>query len=150
MTNNSSTLDNPVGRFMVAAGAVIVNPEGKILLLRRSDDLDWQPGEWELMYGRLAQFEDPTEGLMREVMEEAGLTIEVEKPLTIWHIYRGGEKKPENDLIGITFLCRSTSTNVNISPEHSESRWVTPDQALQLVKVDGILRDIQAYIDSQE
>ena len=56
--NNQSTKDNPVGRFMVAVGAIIQHRQTKkILLCQRSIDLDWHPGEWEIGYGRIAQFE---------------------------------------------------------------------------------------------
>jgi len=53
-TINTSTKENPVGRFMVAAGAIIeLGDTGKILIIKRADDLDWQPGTWEIVYGRL-------------------------------------------------------------------------------------------------
>jgi len=50
MSNNQHTSENPVGRFMVASGAVIeMGTTGKILLIQRSSSLDWQPNEWELL-----------------------------------------------------------------------------------------------------
>lgn len=144
--NNKSTKTNPVGRFMVAVGAVIENPAGEILLIRRSSKLDWHPGEWEIMYGRLAQHEEPQTGLAREVKEELGIVITPIKPLTCWHIYRGHEEIAENELIGITFLAKTTQTEITLSNEHEEYRWVTPTEALQLIKVEGIHRDIKAYV----
>lgn len=147
--DNSNTTQNPVGRFMVAVGAVIVNQEGKILLIRRSQKLDWHPGEWEIMYGRIAQHEDPQVGLAREIQEELGITVVAGKPLTCWHIYRGHEKITENELIGITFSATTLDTNIKLSDEHEEYYWVTPKEALSLIKVDGIKRDINAYIDLQ-
>ncbi len=145
--DNSNTIQNPVGRFMVAVGAVITNTEGKILLIKRSQKLDWHPGEWEIMYGRIAQHEDPKDGLTRELNEELGISVVVDKPLTCWHIYRGHEETAENDLIGITYSATTTDTEVKLSDEHEEYRWVTPNEALELIKVKGIERDIKAYID---
>lgn len=144
--NNDSTTQNPVGRFMVAVGAVISNPGGQILLLKRSSKLDWQPGEWEIPYGRIAQFEDPQTGLIRETKEELGIEIQAGKPLTVWHIFRGHEQTAYNELVGITFTATTNETSISISDEHDEYRWVTPAEALDLVKIDGIKRDIQAYI----
>ena len=47
--NNLSSKSNPVGRFMVAAGALIeLNSSGKILLVKRGNKLDWHPSEWEI------------------------------------------------------------------------------------------------------
>lgn len=152
MTNkvdNTNNEHNPVGRFMVAVGAVITNSSGKILLIKRSQKLDWHPGEWEILYGRIAQHEDPQAGLTREVAEELGITVEAGSPLTCWHIYRGHEQTIENDLIGITFTATTDKTEVKLSDEHEEYRWVTPSQALELVVVDGIRRDINAFISLQ-
>ncbi len=142
--NNTSSKQNPVGQFMVAVGAIIVNSEGKILLIKRSDDLDWQPGEWEIMYGRLAQHEDAQLGLVREASEELGIKVQASRPLTCWHIYRGQERITQNELIGITFLAYTVQAKVTLSDEHQEYRWVTPVEALELVKIEGIKRDINA------
>lgn len=144
--DNSNIAHNPVGRFMVAVGAVIANSEGKILLIKRSQKLDWHPGEWEIMYGRIAQHEDPQSGLAREIKEELGITVTAGSPLTCWHIYRGHEEIAENELIGITFRATTTETVVKLSDEHEEYRWVNTDEALKLIKVDGIKRDVQALV----
>ena len=152
MTNkvdNTNSEHNPVGRFMVAVGAVITNPVGKILLIKRSQKLDWHPGEWEIMYGRIAQHESPQSGLVREVGEELGITITAGTPLTCWHIYRGHEETAENELIGITFLASTDQLDIKLSDEHEEYSWVTPTEALELIKVDGIKRDINAFITLQ-
>ena len=146
--NNDNTNENPVGRFMVAVGAVIGDGHGNILLTRRSKNLDWHPGEWEIMYGRIAQFEDPQKGLFREVKEELGIEVSIGRPLTTWHIFRGHEETAYNELIGITYVATTNTKNVKLSDEHDEYRWLKPEEALDLVKVPGIRRDIQAYLDN--
>jgi 8-oxo-dGTP pyrophosphatase MutT (NUDIX family) len=145
--NNTSTLENPVGRFMVAVGAIIQHEEtGKILLAQRSHDLDWHPGEWEIGYGRVAQFESAEEGLRREVKEELGIEdLEIVRVQRVWHIYRGS-KKAENDLIGITFHCMTGQENVQISAEHQGYQWVNPNVALEMVRIPGIREDIEEFI----
>lgn len=144
--NNNSTAANPVGRFMVAAGAVIEQKNtGRILLVRRAATQDWQPNEWEITYGRIDQGEDVEQGLRREVREELGLTdVTIVQPMTCWHMFRGPEK-PENELIGFTYYCTTKSEKPVLSHEHSEYRWVTVEEALQLVKVEGIKRDVLKY-----
>lgn len=144
--DNDSTKQNPVGRFMVAVGALITNQNGEILLCKRNIKLDWRPGEWEIMYGRIAQHEDPQDGLSREVKEELGIEITIGKPLRVWHVYRGHDKTAYNDLIGITFLVKTISATVKLSNEHEDYRWVTPAEALNLVKVEGIRQDLKAYL----
>lgn len=147
--DNNSSEHNPVGRFMVAVGAVVVNTKGQILLIKRSSKLDWHPGEWEIMYGRIAQHEDAQRGLAREVQEELGIEVVAGSPLTCWHIYRGHEESAHNELIGITFLATTEQLEIKLSEEHEEYRWVSPQEALDLIKVEGIKRDINAYINLQ-
>jgi mutator protein MutT len=146
--NNQSTTQNPVGRFMVAVGAVIEHAKtGKILLLQRASDLDWQPGEWEIGYGRIDQFEDAETGLRREVREEVGITdLLIGKVFSIWHIFRGPEKAA-NELIGITYHCITHHDQPTLSKEHQAFKWVTAEEALELVTVEGIRRDIQRFIE---
>lgn len=146
--HNQSTSENPVGRFMVAAGAVIEHQStGKILLVRRAPTLDWQPGEWELTYGRIDQGESVEQGLRREVKEELGITnLTIIQPMTCWHMYRGPEK-PENEVIGFTYYCTTLTKEVTISAEHSEFAWMDPEEALKQVNIEGIKRDIAKYLE---
>lgn len=146
--NNISNKQNPVGRFMVAAGAVIeLNHTGKILLVKRSESLDWQPSQWEITYGRIDQFEDIEAGLKREVFEELGLKdITVGAILSVWHIFRGS-KKAENELIGVTYHCSTNTETISLSKEHSHYQWILPEEAVALVHISGIRRDIYKFID---
>jgi 8-oxo-dGTP pyrophosphatase MutT (NUDIX family) len=55
-----------------AASAVVTNPEGEILLQRRSDNHLWTPPGGTMDLG-----ERIAETVVREVREESGLTVEV-------------------------------------------------------------------------
>ncbi|PWU23924.1 hypothetical protein C5B42_01270 [Candidatus Cerribacteria bacterium 'Amazon FNV 2010 28 9'] len=147
--NNTHSENNPVGRFMVAVGAVIVQEETKkILITQRANSQDWHPNEWEITYGRIAQHEDPHTGLRREVSEEIGITdLTIQHVLRVWHMYRGPQTA-ENDLIGITFVCTTAVQDVSLSHEHKAYRWVTPQEALQLISIEGIRKDIELYMQS--
>jgi 8-oxo-dGTP diphosphatase len=149
--NNQSTSTNPVGRFMVAVGGVIeLGNTGKILVTQRSSELDWQAEKWGLMYGRIDQFEDAVTGLRREVYEESGITdLEVGEVLRVWHIFRGSEKA-ENELIGITFHCKTQQETVFISEEHAQYKWMRPEEALSVIEVEGIREDIQLFIKKRQ
>ena len=111
---------------MVAVGAVIEHvPSGKILLLKRADTADYLPGIWEDPMRRLKQFEEPQEGLQREIQEETGLQIEIVKAIAVVHDYRG-EKRAENEWVGIVYWCRTLLEGVVLSGEHSGHKWVSP------------------------
>ncbi len=143
-------IKNDIGRYMIGLGAVLkLKNTGKILLLKRHPkNQDFQNNQWELMYGRIDQFEEFEQGLKREIKEETGIqSVTMKKLLSIWHIYRGNEKIAKNELFGFTFLCTTTQEEVQLSDEHSEYQWLKPEEALELVKIAGIKRDIQNYID---
>lgn len=133
---------------MVAVGGVIEHAQtGKILLVRRADSQDWHPGEWEISYGRIDQHEDPTDGLKREIGEETGIKdLQIGNVISVWHMYRG-EKNAHNDLIDITFHCQTETAEITLSDEHSEYKWVEPKEALELVKIEGIRRDVLHHLE---
>lgn len=137
-----------VGRFMVSSAAIIQDTRtNKILLLKRSDYSGLETDLWEIPCGRIAQHEDLIIGLKREIKEETGITdIQVGSVLNTWHSYRG-EKSSENEVIGITFYCESTESNVKLSPEHSTYQWVTPEEAEILIGNSGTKEDVRKYIE---
>ena len=139
-------MTNTVGKFQVAVGAIVEHTAThKILLLKRSEKKDFSGGIWEYITGRMVQFEEPYEALAREIKEESGLTVEVVKPISTYHLFRG-EKTPENELVGIMFWCRSTSSDVTLSEEHTDFKWVTPNEALEMIQKPSMQADLKAYI----
>lgn len=133
-----------VGRFMVAAGAIIeLEGTDQILVMKRHDG--FHNGEWEVCYGRIDQGEDIETGLRREVREETGIAdLQIIDYLSHWHMYRE-TSSPENEVIGVTFVCRTSQAEVQLSSEHTEYRWMSLEEALDLVKVEGIKRNLVEY-----
>ena len=103
--------------------------DGRYLLLRRSPDKDFAPGEWETGSGRLDQGEGFAEAVLRESREELGLDVRVECILGTTHFYRG-EPTPDNDMVGVSFGCSiPDESGLSFSEEHSEHRWMTSAEA---------------------
>ena len=69
----------------VAAKAAIVNRHGQVLITRESpkDKENTKVGQYGLVGGRLDPGETFEDGLKREVMEEAGMEVTVERPLKL-------------------------------------------------------------------
>jgi putative (di)nucleoside polyphosphate hydrolase len=59
----------PSQYFRAGAGALIVNDEGMVLALERSD----VAGVWQLPQGGLDRFEEPADAALREASEETGI-----------------------------------------------------------------------------
>lgn len=124
------------GRFLAGVGAVVQRADGRFLLLRRSSEKDFDAGVWECVTGRLEQGEGYEEALVREVREETGLTVTVDRILDTTHFYRG-DAVPDNELVGVLFLCTTSDPEgVRSSEEHVEHRWVSVNEALELLSGD--------------
>jgi 8-oxo-dGTP pyrophosphatase MutT (NUDIX family) len=65
-----------------AAGGLVYNPKGKVLLIHRK-------GRWDLPKGKLDPGESPSQAALREVCEETGVTdLELgKKLLETFHVY---------------------------------------------------------------
>jgi len=132
-----------IGRFYAMIGALIRDlASGKYLVLRRSADKDLGAGQWECVTGRVDQGESYPEALHREVMEELGVDVQIDFILRTEHFYRG-EAKPENEMVGVLYCCSiDNPESIQTSWEHSEARWVTTDEAAELLPEGHWLLDL--------
>lgn len=124
-----------VGRFLGGVGAVIWDPEREVyLLLRRASDKDFAPGVWECVTGRVDQGEGFERAVRREIREELGVEVEIDFVLGTTHFHRG-DAVPENELIGVIYHCSiGTPDAVRLDAEHDTMRWVTPIEAMVLLR----------------
>lgn len=60
---------------------MITNDVGEILILRRGEKSRYEPGAWELCGGAVEEDESFQKAIEREVREELGCAIEIEKEL---------------------------------------------------------------------
>lgn len=94
----------------------------KILLLRR------KTGFWEFPGGGLEWGEEPQRAAVRETQEETGLAAENVEFFTITSAtYRKGDD--EKHSVYIIYKGNANGTDVKLTDEHEEYRWVTPYEA---------------------
>lgn len=145
------TANQNIGRFMIGVGALIMHSKTKKILVTKRDGTDFQKGAWEFIYGRIDQFEELEAGLRREVMEETGINdLKIKKLQRVWHFHRGKIPTADNEIYGFTFICETETEKVKLSREHNQYKWVTPKQALELIKIDGIKKDIELLIKNSQ
>ncbi|UCG02848.1 MAG: NUDIX domain-containing protein [Candidatus Heimdallarchaeota archaeon] len=144
-------MSNQEGKFMIGIGAIIENSRsGKILLLHRNPSMDFAGDQWDDVGGRMCQFETPEETLNREVKEETGITdLTIIKPIDVSHYFRGA-KIAYNEMIVITYWCKTTSDEITLSSEHDDYRWVFPEEALKLIDDASLKRNIQRYSEERK
>ena len=125
------------GRYTALVCMLVWNRlDGRYLLLRRSPTRDYASGQWESGSGRLEQGEGFKEALRRESREELGLDVRIECLLGATHFYRGAPV-PANEMVGVSFGCSvEDASGLTLSHEHSEHRWVTAEEAAELLSPD--------------
>ena len=111
--------------FRVAVKAFIVNPNDELLIIKRRENDEHKPGEWDIPGGRLELGENPFDGLKREAKEEIGLDIDILNPLRVHHFTREDEQK----ITMLVFLCKPYSGEVKLSEEHTEYAWTPMGRA---------------------
>jgi 8-oxo-dGTP diphosphatase len=103
----------------------IMENDGKILLGKRSAPRQ-HAGFWELPGGKIDPGETPQDALLREIMEELGVTIEVGKRLSVVvHEYE------THSVRLIPFICRISKGTIK-PMEYQETSWVDPALKIDL------------------
>lgn len=109
-------------RATISQKAVLFDPDEREVLLLLQED-----GPWELPGGRIGTDEAPETGVRREVYEETGLLVAVDRPIhtAAWRNERG------EDRYAVVFRCRADDREVRLSSEHVHWRWIPPEAALE-------------------
>lgn len=123
----------------VAAKGVILR-EGKALLLRRSPDDDFGPGQWEFPGGTLEFGEGLEDCLRREVREETGLTIRVQRLLYANTFLT----QPWRQVVVVSYLCQPSEEEVRLSAEHTAFLWAGKEELGQLLPLP-VLEELEAH-----
>jgi 8-oxo-dGTP diphosphatase len=113
-------------QFFVGVHGVIAN-RGRLLVLKRSELLNYCPGAWDLPGGHLSLGESAEEGLRREIREETSLDVAVERLLGLHNMIH-------EPYMQALYACRLTVyRSLKLQPdEHLEARWVTPAELEEL------------------
>ena len=115
---------------IVAAGALVRDGEGRILLVKHP-----RRG-WEFPGGQVENGESLMEGVLREVREETGIEARITGisgifATTTRHKAAWGEDLPP--ILNIDFRCERVSGEARISEEHEDIGWFSQEEALEMV-----------------
>jgi 8-oxo-dGTP diphosphatase len=116
---------------------VIIN-EGKVLILKRSEEEEVGGGTWENVGGKIEFGEEIETALMREIREETGLDINVERILYATTF----KTSPTRQIVLLTYLCTTDGKEISISTEHMDYLWATEEQ-LKARLPEEILNDFE-------
>ncbi|MFC1617799.1 NUDIX domain-containing protein [Patescibacteria group bacterium] len=113
----------------IAAVKAVIQNDNKFLTIKQNIN-----GQifWDLPGGKVDYGETPFDTLRREVKEEVGLDIVIEKPLGLWWFFR---EKDKAQVVCTTFMCRAENEEIDLENNPTEEeivdcKWLTPAEFL--------------------
>jgi 8-oxo-dGTP pyrophosphatase MutT (NUDIX family) len=152
MSERIDYLDDPAApkanSVVPSANVIVVNDQGEILMIRRTDNDNWAvPG------GGMDLGESITDTAVRETQEETGITCKITGLVGIYtnpqHVIlytSNGEVRQE---FSIVFTARPTVGELRPSSESSEPQWVPPAAVPSLQMHPSMRQRIQHYLDKR-
>lgn len=117
MTPTHDTLS----RHSVSVAGVVFDDNNRVLVIRRRDNGQWQPPGGVLELGETFE-----EGVQREVLEETGVHVQVER-LT------GAYKNMKLGVVALVFRCTAVAGTPQATDESREVRWLDYAEAITLM-----------------
>ncbi|MFA4833798.1 MAG: NUDIX hydrolase [Patescibacteria group bacterium] len=107
--------------------SVILNKEGKILLIKRAQ----KPliGYWCLPGGYVDYYEKPEEATIREVKEETNLNVKIKKLIGVYQI----DNDPRGINLDIIYSGLITKGEIKLNEESQEFKFFTIDKLPRLI-----------------
>lgn len=116
------------------AGAIIVDSEGRLLLIQRGHD----PGRglWSVPGGKCEAGETAAQACLREAQEETGLSVAI--------VRHAGQIRfpglPGDEVLIDDFVCTVTGGTLRAGDDADDAQWVDLDAAQRLALTPGLLR----------
>lgn len=144
---SKGTVEVPGVKGVPVVTALLLDPSGRVLLLKRSGNVGTYTGRWAGVSGYIEGGATPREQVLQEVHEELGLDAESLQLL--------GEgrpvyvREPDHVFEVHPFLFRVPSdTPVTLDWEHTESTWTLPSEIAKretVPKLSQVWRELEAY-----
>ena len=126
--------------FSLSAKVVVLDEKGRCLLLKRSMSSRGNPGKWDLPGGKVDVGENLEQGLLREVAEETGLTVSLQRVLGA-----AEAESPTKRVAYLIFEGSVESGQVHLSSEHDDFTWVERQGLATMDLADQFRKFAQAY-----
>ncbi|MEW1793507.1 NUDIX hydrolase [Streptomyces niveus] len=117
----------------MSVAGVIVDDQGRALLIKRRDN-----GHWEPPGGVVEAGETLPDALQREILEETGIKIALPAILT------GVYKNMTGLIVSLVFRCQAIEGQPTTGDETKALRWVTRDEAAELADEAYAIRVLDA------
>ncbi|MFI1967964.1 NUDIX hydrolase [Streptomyces cinnamoneus] len=119
----------------VSVAGAVVRDDGRVLAIRRADN-----GNWELPGGVLEIEESPEAGARREVLEETGIEVSVDRLTGVY-------KNMTRGIVALVFRCRPVGGSERTSDESAAVSWLTPEEVTAAMAEAYAVRLLDALSD---
>lgn len=131
------------GEFKLSVHTWILNSEGELLIQKRNENLERNPGKWAFTGGAVVSNESSLDGAIREVKEELGITVhndEIEYLLSF---------KREKGFVDVWLIKNDIQLEELVlqKEEVSDVKWVSVEELINLLEKGEMLASLNLYID---
>ena len=130
--------------YPVPSAAVLVYNKGRVLLIKRR----FEPGagKWSLPGGKVEMGEKTAETAAREVLEECGIEVEVEKLLDVVDaIFYDCTRRVRYHYLIVVYLAGFVSGTPQNSTETLDVRWVPLEEVFQYELTVTVRKALAAF-----
>ncbi|TQM82895.1 ADP-ribose pyrophosphatase YjhB (NUDIX family) [Saccharothrix saharensis] len=120
-------------RHSVSVAGIVVNDSGRVLVIRRRDNDRWEPPG-----GVLEMAETFEEGVRREVLEETGMSVQVQRLTGVY-------KNMQRGIVALVYRCTPLNEPASASAEAVEVRWMTLDEVREAMSPAYAVRVTDAF-----
>jgi 8-oxo-dGTP diphosphatase len=120
-------------KHSVSVAGIVVCDDGRVLAIRRDDN-----GHWEAPGGVLELDESFEAGVRREVLEETGLEVTVERLTGVY-------KNLTLGIVALVYRCRPVGGETHMTEEAREIRWMTREEVQSAMVPAFAVRVLDAF-----
>lgn len=120
-------------KHSVSVAGIVVDDQDRVLVIQRRDNRRWEPPG-----GVLELDETPEQGARREVLEETGVNVEVQRLTGVYKNMRGG-------IVALVFRCRPTDGIARPTDESRNVRWLRLEDIVQTMAPAFAVRVTDAF-----
>lgn len=123
-------------KHSVSVAGVVVRDDGRVLAVRRRDNQHWEPPG-----GVLELAETFDQGVRREVFEETGIEVHVERLTGVY-------KNMPRGVVALVFRCSLIGGQLTTTDETLSVRWLSLDEIHEYMDPAYVVRITDAFADA--
>lgn len=120
-------------KHSVSVAGIVIDDHDRVLVIRRRDNNHWEPPG-----GVLELNETFEQGVRREVLEETGVTVTVDRLTGVY-------KNLNRGIVALVFRCHADNQPRTATTEAIEIRWMSRDEITEAMDPAYAVRVLDAF-----